>query len=153
MNKSKLFGGRLETYVKPWGHLNKQMESFRYQNSLCDTVDVWDGGCAPIFCLLVTTRHADGRTPTDILHSTHPHRHFSKHAKKSFAISSLCSFEVALILKFHANICRSLRLHLSFKFCKLIQVVVVSHYTSRSCPVVRPGSHLAVVTCQAVIIR
>ena len=81
MNKSKLFGGRLETYVKPWGHLNKQMESFRYQNSLCDTVDVWDGGCAPIFCLLVTTRHADGRTPTDILHSTHPHRHFSKHAK------------------------------------------------------------------------
>ena len=55
MNKSKLFGGRLETYVKPWGHLNKQMESFRYQNSLCDTVDVWDGGCAPIFCLLVTS--------------------------------------------------------------------------------------------------
>ena len=78
---------------------------------------------------------------------------FQSMQKKSFAISSLCSFEVALILKFQAKICRSLRLRLSFKFCKLIQVVVVSHYTSRSCPVVRPGSHLAVVTCQAVIIR
>ena len=93
--------GRVQ--CQPWGHLNKEIESFRGQNSLCDTGDVWDGGCAPIFCLLVTTRHEDGRTPTDILHSTHPHRHFSKHAKKSFAISSLCSFEVALILKFQAK--------------------------------------------------
>ena len=97
---------------------------------------------------------SDGRPKTDGHFALHPPTSsLFKACKKSFATSSLCSFEVALILKFHANICRSLRLHLSFKFCKLIQVVVVSHYTSRSCPVVRPGSHLAVVTCQAVIIR
>ena len=55
MNESKLFSEKIRDLCKPWGHLNKEMESFRGQNSLCDTIDVWDGGCALIFCLLVTT--------------------------------------------------------------------------------------------------
>ena len=120
---------------QPWGHLNKEIESFRGQNSLCDTGDVWDGGCAPIFCLLVTTRHEDGRTPTDILHSTHPHRHFSKHAKKN-----LLQFPHFVVLK--------LLWFWSFRQKYVDHWGYVSHLnfvnwfgqflSVRSCPAVRP---------------